>query len=151
MRQYKIKELWTVQQQEDEGPYAFMTRIRTVAREAFRKLPAEEQHVTSGHAFWEGLSDRSLAVLVATQAGNSGARAVEAEAIADNCKKMERKGRSKISKKALLRVPIWNAEGYDYSSEVSGSLGESGIRDLRLAPTRSIPNACSERRAGFRE
>ena len=50
MTQYKIKELWTIQQYEDEGPDAFMTRIRALAREAFRKLPDEEQQVMTVHS-----------------------------------------------------------------------------------------------------
>ena len=43
MTQYKIKELWTIQEYEDEGPDAFMSRIRAEAREAIRKLPDDEQ------------------------------------------------------------------------------------------------------------
>ena len=88
MTQYKIKELWTIKQYEDEAPDAFLTRIRAIAREAFRKLPDNEQQVMTVHAFCEGLRHRVVAALVATQARNSAARAVRiaAEAIAVNSK-----------------------------------------------------------------
>ena len=101
MTQYKIKELWTIRQYEDEGPDGFMTRIRAAAREAFRKLPDEEQQVMAVHAFCEGLRDRGVAALVATQARNSSARAVRiaAETIAVNSKKIESKRRSKTRKR----------------------------------------------------
>ena len=76
MTKYKIKELWTAQQDENEATDAFMTRIRRIARQALRKLPDEEQQTLVVHAFCEGLQDRGVAALVATQARNSAARAV---------------------------------------------------------------------------
>ena len=111
MTQYKIKELWSIQQYEDEEPDAFMTRIRAIAREAFRKLPDEEQQTMAVHAFCEGLKDRGVAALVATQARNSAARAVRnaVEATAVNTKKIETKRRFKSSRKALLGLSPQNA------------------------------------------
>ena len=48
-----------------------MTIIRRIARQAFPKLPDEEQQTLAVHAFCEGLQDRGVAALVAPQARNS--------------------------------------------------------------------------------
>ena len=96
-----------------------MTRIRAIAREAFRQLPDEEQQTMAVHAFCEGLKDRGVAALLATQARNSAARAVRnaAEATAVNTKKIETKRRSKSSRKALLGLSSQNAERHSDSLE----------------------------------
>ena len=98
-----------------------------MARDAFRKLPDDEQQVMAVPAFCEGLCDRGVAAFVATLARNSAARAVRIaeEGIAVNCKKIESKLRSKSSKKALLGEPQKNAAGNDYSSEGQALKGES--------------------------
>ena len=131
--QYQIKELCSIQQYEDEGPDAFMTRMRAIAREAFRKLRDEEQQRMAGHAFCEGLKDRGVAALVATQARNSAARAVlmAAEATAVNTKKRETKRRSKSSRKALCGLPSQNAEGIVIAWRTLNRLWPQRFLDLR--------------------
>ena len=66
MTQYRIKELCTIRQDKDEAPDAFMTRIRTIAREAFRNLPDGEQQMLAVNAFCGGLKECGVAALVAT-------------------------------------------------------------------------------------
>ena len=120
MTQYKIKELWSAQQDDEEAPDAFMTRIRSIARQAFRKLAEEEQQTLAVNAFCEGLQDRGVAALVATQARNSAARAVRiaAEAIAVNSKTFSSKRREK-TQKALLSVSKPHAAAHYQSLEGS--------------------------------
>ena len=130
MTQYKIKELWTIKQLDDEAPDQFMTRIRVIAREAFKKLADEEQQTLAVHAFCEGLKDRNVATLVATQARNSAARAVRiaAEAIAVNSKVIDSKRQNRqnrSSKKALVGVSSSHARAHDYSQDFSDSPAES--------------------------
>ena len=130
MTQYKIKELWTIKQLEDETPDQFITRIRVIAREAFKNLADEDQQTPAVDAFCEGLKDRNVATLVATQARNSAARAVRiaAEAIAVNSKVIDAKRQSRqsrSSKKALVGVSSSNAGAHDYSQDVTDSPVES--------------------------
>ena len=130
MSQYKIKELWTIKLLEEEAPDQFMTRIRVLAREAFKKLADEEQQTLAVHAFCEGLKDRNVATMVATQARNSAARAVRiaAEAIAVNSKVIDAKRQSRqsrTSKKAMVGVSSSHAGAHDYSQDVSDSPVES--------------------------
>ena len=103
MTPYKIKELWTVQQCEDERPDAVVTGIRTITREAFRKLPDEHVQSLAIHGFCEGRRDRGLAALMAKQVRNSAARAVRiaAEESTVNSKKIESKPSEKTAEKAL--------------------------------------------------
>ena len=128
MTQYKIKELWSAQQDDEEAPDAFMTRIRSIARQAFRRLAEEEQQTLAVHAFCEGLQDRGVAALVATQARNSAARAVRiaAEAIAVNSKTFPSKQREKTQEKALLSVSKPHTAARSQSREGSDFPNDSG-------------------------
>ena len=130
MTQYKIKQLWTIKQLEDEAPDHFMTRIRVLAREAFKMLTDEEQQTLAVHAFCEALKDRSVATLVATEARNSAACAmrIAAEATAENSKFIDAKRQSrqgKSSRKPLVGVSSSHAGRNDYSQDVSDSPAES--------------------------
>ena len=131
MRQYKIKEFWTIKQLEDKAPYQFNTMIRVIAREAFYKLGDEEQQTLAVHAFCEALNDGSVATLVATKATNSAASAlrIAAEATAVNSKVIDAKRQSrqgKSSKKALVGVSSSHAGAHHYSRHlpVSPSVSE---------------------------
>ena len=98
-----------------------MTRIRGIARQAFRKLPDEEQQTLAVHAFCEGLQDRGVAALVATQARNSAARAVRiaAEAIAVKRKIFPCNRRENAADKAPLGVSASHAAEQHRSQESS--------------------------------
>ena len=129
-----------------------MTRIRAIASEAFHKLPDEEQQTMAVHAFCDGLKDRGVAALVATQARNSGARAVRiaAEAIAVNTKKIETKRRSKSSKKHCWGYLHQTPEGIVIVWRTLNRLWTQRIPDLRYTLSRRKLSACWERRAGTR-
>ena len=71
----KINALWTIQEYEEEEPKAFMTRIRWIAREAFRKL-LRMNNKLAVHAFCDGLQDHGMDALVAPQSRNSAVIAV---------------------------------------------------------------------------
>ena len=88
----------------------FMSTIRPVAREAFRKLLDEEQQTMAVQAFYEGLKDHSVAAIVATQA-----------------RRRECKPRSKSAKKTLLGVPPIHDERH------------SNSREFEIAPRVGIP------------
>ena len=45
LTQYKIKQLWEIEQATEEEPDAFMNRFRLLPQEAFRKLPDDEQQM----------------------------------------------------------------------------------------------------------
>ena len=130
MRQNKIKELRTSKQPDEEAPDQFLTRLRVIPRQAFKKLAEEEQQTLAVHAFCEGLKDRSVATLVGTQTRNSAAREVRkaAEAIAVNTKVIDSNRQSRLgksSKKALLGDTSSHAGTHYYSFDGSDSQGES--------------------------
>ena len=119
MKQYKIKEVWTIKQQYEEAQIKSWLELGN-CYEAFKKLADEEQQTLAGHAFCEGLKERSVATLVATEARNSAARAVRIapEAIAVNTKVIDKKRQSrqgKSSKKALVGVSSSYAGTHSYS------------------------------------
>ena len=126
LTQYKIKQLWEIEQATDEEPDAFMNRIRLLTQEAFRKLPDDEQQMLAVNAFCSGLKDRTVATLVATQAKNSMANAVRIACEALTFNNHTRVGadarpRSHKSHKSLLSMHKECPDCHDYSNVESDS------------------------------
>ena len=76
LTEYKIRQLWEIEQASDEEPNAFLNRIRLVTQNAFRRLPDDEQQMLAVNDFCIGRKDMTVATLVATQAKNSMASSV---------------------------------------------------------------------------
>ena len=126
LTQYKIRQLWEIEQASDEEPDAFMNRIRLVTQDAFRKLPDDEQQMLAVNAFCSGLKDRTVATLVATQAKNSMANAVRiaSEALTFTERRSvgtEPKHRPHRSRKALMSMYNECPDCHEYSMVESGS------------------------------
>ena len=134
LTEYKIRQLWEIEQASDEEPNAFLNRIRLVTQNAFRRLPDDEQQMLAVNDFCIGRKDMTVATLVATQAKNSMASSVRipSEALPFTKHKSfgtEPRPTPHRSRKSLMSMYKEFPDCHDYCSvESNSSLSESRRR-----------------------